>query len=169
MFITKITCPQCNGNNVCIEVIKSKIFPEGNLFCAGWVNSEARAYCYTCDEAELTQRAKQTAEDKVFHEAEELRTRKAETMPAPIFHTRPDKQSLDNFVDEQLVPALRTAVEQGSVVLQKACRWCAEDGRNYLQTLLQNWPAMRLQAVEMIRSKVNLGIGQINSLRDQLK
>ncbi|MGJ0506464.1 MAG: hypothetical protein ACR652_04875 [Methylocystis sp.] len=61
MFTTTIRCPRCGGAHVCVEVIKSTIFPEGNLFCAGWVNGEARAYCFDCDEAELRERAEQTS------------------------------------------------------------------------------------------------------------
>jgi hypothetical protein len=57
MFITKIKCPRCGGDHVCVEVIKSSIFPEGQKFCAGWVNGEAVAYCYNCDEGELAAKA----------------------------------------------------------------------------------------------------------------
>jgi hypothetical protein len=42
-------------------VIKSTIFPEGKMFCAGWINGEAKAYCFDCDEAELRERAERTS------------------------------------------------------------------------------------------------------------
>lgn len=61
MFITSIKCPRCGGDHVLVEVVKSTIFPEGNLFCAGWVDGEVRAYCFKCDEDELRARAERTA------------------------------------------------------------------------------------------------------------
>jgi hypothetical protein len=61
MFTTTIKFPRCGGDHVCVEVIKSAIFPEGRKFCAGWVNGEVKAYCFACDEKELAARAKQTA------------------------------------------------------------------------------------------------------------
>jgi hypothetical protein len=61
MFTTAIKCPRCGGAHVCIEVIKSAIFPEGRKFCAGWVSGEVKAYCYACDEEELATKKRQTA------------------------------------------------------------------------------------------------------------
>jgi hypothetical protein len=61
MFTTRIKCPRCGSDHVCVEVIKSALFPEGRKVCAGWVNGEAKAYCFDCDEEELATRARQTA------------------------------------------------------------------------------------------------------------
>lgn len=67
MFVTRIRCPRCGGDHICVEVVKSAIFPEGNLFCAGWVDGDVRAYCFVCDEGELNERARQKAPGAPVH------------------------------------------------------------------------------------------------------
>ena len=72
MFVTRVKCPRCNGDHVCIEVIRSKIFKEGILFGAGWVTRDVHAYCYNCDEDELNNRALETAAEREMIAAQRI-------------------------------------------------------------------------------------------------
>ena len=148
------------------------------MFGAGWVTRDVHAYCYNCDEDELSSRARETVAEREMAQAVKAvdvqpMIKAVESQPSsistPAQHYRSRNPRVQALVEERIVPGLLQAFDHGEEIFQKAKRWRAEDGVKHWTNTKKFWQHVQNEIATIAESKDASKLLQKILLRFNLK